>query len=202
MKRILVFMLCLLLIGAIPIVASAAEVSTDATEVVEEKTVTEEIVDYVKSHVEEISVIGTLILTIFYNVRKHGQLNGSIGTLNNNAIAVAENSAATIKKALEGVEDVAKVVTNYKDEFESILSEWRKTAEEKKSLEDTLNNVEAFLKTAKLATLELSNEVAELLVLANIPNSKKEELYSRHRAAIAALAEAEGEVNAHDGDEA
>lgn len=202
MKKILIFMLCLMLLGAIPIVSYAAEAPTDATEVVEEKTVTEEIVDYVKTHAEELGVIATLILTIFYEVRKHGKLNGSIGTLNNNAIAVAENSAATIKKALEGVEDVAKVVSNYKDEFEAILSEWRKTAEEKKSLEDTLNNVEAFLKTAKLATLELSNEVAELLVLANIPNSKKEELYSRHRAAVCAIAEAEGEVTAHDGEEA
>jgi hypothetical protein len=39
--------------------------------------------------------------------------------------------------------------------------------------------------------MELANEVAELLVLANIPNSKKEELYSRHLAAVGAIAEAE-----------
>ena len=47
-----------------------------------------------------------------------------------------------------------------------------------------------------LANVELANEVAELLVLANIPNSKKEELYSRHLAAVGAIAEAEKiEVN-------
>ncbi len=203
MKRILVFMLCLLLIGAIPIVASAAEVSTDATEVVEEEmTVTEEIVDYVKNHVEEISVIVTLILGIFYEVRKHGKLNGSIGLLNNNAIAVAQNSAETARAAFDGIRGVADVVSNYKVEFEAILSEWRKTEEEKKTLEYTLNNAVMFINTSKQAMIELSNEVAELLVLANIPNSKKEELYSRHRAAVDAIAVAEGEVTTHDGEEA
>lgn len=208
MKRILVFMLCVLLLCSIPFVAFAEEDPSATTEEVTtevaatEKTMTEVITEYVKTHIEEISVIGTLLLTIFYEVRKHGKLTGSIGTLNNNAITVAENSAATIKTALEGVEGIANVVNKYKDDIEGLLGEIRKSAEEKKALEDTLSHVEGFLKTSKLATLELSNEVAELLVLANIPVSKKEELYSRHRAAVDAIAEAESEVNGNDGEEA
>ena len=199
MKRLFVLMLCIMLLCATPVVAFAAE---DGAEVAVEKTMTEEIVDYVKSHIEEISVIVALLLTSFYEVKKHGKLNGSIGTLNNNAIAVAQNSAETIKTALAGVEGIAEVVNKYKDEIEALLGEIRKSDEEKKTLEDTLNHVEGFLKTAKLATLELSNEVAELLVLANIPPSKKEELYSRHRAAVNAISTAESEVTAHDGEEA
>ena len=203
MKRFLVLMLCLMLLMVTPVVALASEEEAEVETAVEvEQTMTEEIVDYVKSHVEELSVIGTLILTIFYEVKKHGKLTGSIGTLNNNAIAVAQNSADTIKTALAGVEGIAEVVNKYKDEIESFLGEIRKSAEEKKALEDTLSHVEGFLKTAKLATLELSNEVAELLVLANIPPSKKEELYSRHRAAVNAISVAEGEVTTHDGEEA
>ena len=197
MKRFLVFALCLMLLFAFPVVAYAAE---DGAEV--EKTMTEEVVDYVKGHVEELSVIGTLLLTIFYEVRKHGKLNGSIGTLNNNAITVAQNSAEAIKAALAGVEGIAEVVNKYKDEIEALLGEIRKSAEEKKALEETLSHVEGLLKTSKLATLELANEVAELLVLANIPVSKKEELYSRHRAAVTAISVAESEVTAHDGEEA
>lgn len=197
MKRFLVFALCLMLLFAFPVVAYAAEETAEV-----EKTMTEEVVDYVKGHVEEISVIGTLLLTIFYEVRKHGKLNGSIGTLNNNAIAVAQNSAEAIKAALAGVEGIADVVNKYKDEIESLLGEIRKSAEEKKTLEETLSHVEGFLKTSKLATIELANEVAEILCLANIPVSKKEELYSRHRAAVNAIAEAEGEVTTHDGEEA
>ena len=192
MKKIFVVLLCVLMIAAVPTVAFAEESST---ETVPDKTVTETVVDYVKEHIEEISVIGTLIAGMFYEIRKHRKLNGSIGTLNNNAIAVAENSAAAIKTALENVEDIARIINEYKGEFETLISEIRKSAEEKKSLEDTLNHVETFLKTAKLATLELSNEVAELLVLANIPNSKKEELYARHKQAVNELNSAEGVIS-------
>lgn len=199
MKRFLVLMLCIMLLMVTPVVAYAAE---EGAEVAVEKTMTEEIVDYVKGHIEELSVIGTLLLTIFYEVRKHGKLTGSIGTLNNNAITVAQNSAETIKTALAGVEGIAEVVNKYKDEIEALLGEIRKSAEEKKALEETLSHVEGLLKTSKLATLELANEVAELLVLANIPVSKKEELYSRHRAAVTAISVAESEVTAHDGEEA
>lgn len=199
MKRFLVLMLCIMLLMVTPVVAYAAE---DGAEVAVEQTMTEEIFAYCKSHVEELSVIGTLILGMFYETRKHRNLNGSIGTLNNNAIAVAQNSAENIKTVLAEAKGIADVVIKYKDEIESLLSEIRKSAEEKKSLEDTLSHVEGFLKTAKLATLELSNEVAELLVLANIPVSKKEELYSRHRAAVDAIATAESEVTTHDGEEA
>ena len=197
MKRIIIFALCVLLIFAMPTVAfaeSSAEVETEA-----EKGVTEEIVDYVKSHIEEISVIGTLLLTIFYEIRKHRNLNGTIGTLNNNAISVAENSATAIKNALTEVKDIAGVVAKYKDEFSALIEEVRKSAEEKAKLEDTLKHVETFLLTAKSATLELSNEVAELLVLANIPNSKKEELYARHMKAVHDIEQAE-EAISNDGE--
>lgn len=197
MKRFLVFMLCALLLCVTPVVACAAEEAPET-----EASMTETIVGYVQDHFEEISVIGTLLLTIFYEVRKHGKLNGSIGTLNNNAITVAENSAATIKTALGEVKGIADVVNKYKDEIEGLLGEIRKSAEEKKALEETLTHVENFLKTSKLATIELANEVADLLVLANIPVSKKEELYSRHRAAVDAIAVAESEVKGNDGEEA
>lgn len=197
MKRFLVFALCLMLLFATPVVALAAEGDAET-----EKTKTEVVVSYVQENLEEISVIGTLICMVFYEVRKHIKLNGSIGTLNNNAIAVAQNSAETIKTALAGVEGIAEVVNKYKDEIEALLGEIRKNAEEKNALEDTLAHVEALLRTSKLATKELANEVAELLVLANIPISKKEELYSRHRAAVQAIDDAEGEVTTHDGEKA
>ena len=201
MKKIFMILLCAIMIVAVPTVAFAEEAAPETEEtttvaVVEEKpTITEMIVDYVKDNCEEISVIGALVVGMFYEITKHKKLNGSIGTLNNNAIAVAENSATAIKNALSGIDGVANVVNEYKAEFEAVLKEIRKSAEEKKSLEDTLTHVETFLKTAKLATLELSNEVAELLVLANIPNAKKEELYARHKQAVSDIEKAEGVIN-------
>lgn len=214
MKKILVFVLCILLIGAMSVVASAegveedteVEVSTPVvetdveTEVEPEKTMTETIKEYITTHFEEISVIATLVAAIFYEVRKHRSLNGSIGTLNNNAIKVAENSATAITNVLAEAKDIAGVVATYRDEFATLIAEIRQSAEEKKSLEESLKSVEAFLKTAKLATLELSNEVAELLVLANIPTSKKEELYGRHLKAVKAIEQVEGAIS-NDGEE-
>ena len=215
MKKILAFILCAVMICAVPIVASAEEIPTDtvtdeavadnstpetesATEAEISPSVTETIVAYFQSNLEEIAVIGSLIVGMFYEIRKHGKLNGSIGTLNNNAITIAENSKEAIKEALAEVTDIAKVVDSYKGEIASLLLEIRTSAEEKKNLAETLSNVENFLKTAKAATIELSNEVADLLVLANIPNSVKDELYARHTKAVHELEAAE-EVMSNDG---
>lgn len=163
-------------------------------------TVTESIVSYIKAHFEEISVIVTMILTVFYQVRKHISLNKSIGVLNNNAIVVAESSSKAMKDALEEVRSVGATVNGYKEDISSLLSEIRKNAEENKRLEEALLSANEYMKKAKEANIEFSNELAELLVLANIPNSKKDELYSRHRAAVNAIDASE--VKENDGKEA
>lgn len=211
MKKILAIILCAVILCAMPIVASAEESLTDVTDQTEtvtetlpedevETTPTEILVDYVKSHVEELSVICTLLLTIFYEVRKHGKLNGSIGILNNNAIAVAEKSEDAIKTALTKVECMAEQVEGYKKSFDAILEEIRKSDDEKKALQDALLKVENYLKTAKLANIEFASELANLIGLSNIPNTKKEEFFSAHRAAVDAIIEVERtEVNIDDG---
>jgi hypothetical protein len=201
MKRILVLAVCAILLVCAFCIPTFATAETDVpaveeTTAVEEPTITESIVDYVKGHIEEISVIITLLLTIFYNVKKHGVLNQSIGTLNNNAITVAQNSNDAIQNALA-------CIAGYGAKIDALLTEFRANAEEKGAQADTLAKVQHFLETAKLANVELADEVAELLVLANIPNSKKDELYARHIAAVNAIADAEKtEVNNHDGEEA
>ena len=189
MKRIFAIVICAILLTCVlPVAVFADGEPTDAVESLptteKTETITDQIVEYVTNHLEEISVIVTLILTVFYQVRKHGVLNKTIGILNNNAVTVAEDS----KIAIEGV---SSTVTGYKVNIEALLAEFKANAEEKHKLEQTLSEVHTFLKNAKLANLELANEVAELLVLANIPNSKKDELYSRHLAAVGAIADAE-----------
>lgn len=197
MKRIFAIVICAILLTCVLPVATFAE--GDSLDVIEQgDTVTESlptaeevatedtettadlVLDYAKEHFEEISVIITLISMVFYQMRKHSLLNKTIGTLNNNAVTIAENSKTEIQN-----------VTGYKEIIENLLAEFRSNAEEKQMLEKTLAEVQTFLKTAKLANVELANEVAELLVLANIPNAKKEELYSRHLAAVGAIADAE-----------
>lgn len=217
MKKIFALVICIiLLVCAFPISAFAEGESVDGIETtvqavdtspiteesaseeeisVEEAMVsftTEDIMNYIKTYFEEISVIITLILTAFYNIRKHKILNKSISATNLNAIRVSENSDLAIAEALATIQ-------GYKDAFANLLTEFRATEEEKQKLEQTLGEALAYIKTAKLANVEFANELAELLVLANIPNSKKDELYSRHIAAVKAIAEAEKtEVNTND----
>lgn len=204
MKRIFAIVLCaILMVGAFAIGVSAEETEAvvDETPIVEttpveEPTITETIVDYVKNHVEEISVIVTLIVTVYLNSLKHRSLNSSIGTLNNNSVSIAQN-------ALSEVASVSSIVGEYTAKIETLLAEFRANAEDKEKLAGMLAKAETFIETAKLANVELANEVAELLVLANIPNAKKDELYSRHLNAVNAIADAEHtEVIHHDGEEA
>lgn len=223
MKRIFALLIFALLIAMLPTVVFAEDSTveieppvadtvtgeaplpddvTPDTGVGEVMTTAERLIEYIKSHFEELSVILTLIITAFYNIRKHGLLNKSIGTLNNNAVSVAENSNSAVQQALVGVSGISDVVKGFTDQIAAVLAEVRKNAEEKKSLEEALAEVQNHLKTAKLANVEFANELAELLVLANIPNAKKEELYSRHRAAVDAIAVAETEVTTNDTAEA
>jgi hypothetical protein len=181
-----------------------AEETTPLPDTSEEVPLTgpEEIVEYIKTYFEEISVIVSLICMAFYQARKHKLLNRSVGTLNNNAITVAENSDRTMQAALANVQTMSAVVEAYKNEMADMLAEIRQNTDEKKKLEDALAEVHEHLKQSKLANIEFSNELAELLVLANIPNSKKDELYARHRAAVDAISTAENitasEVNTND----
>lgn len=190
MKKIIAVLLCCIALLAMPIVASAAD-----TEASEEKPVTDVIVDYVKSHLEEITVIVSMIGAGIYGAHSRKKMNGSIGTLNNNAINIASNSTAIVEKALARVDDIAEVVNTYGEKMAALMDEIRNSEEEKKALMNALVKVESYLSTAKLATIEMSNEVAELLCLANIPNSKKEELYARHVSAVHELEAAEGVID-------
>ena len=189
MKKYLILMLCIVLICAMPTLTYAT--SEETAPITESEFTTEEIVEWVKAHLEEISVVVTLIVTAVYNFIRNNALGKSMTTVNNNAVTIATNSQDAINKALTSIALTASTVDAYKNEIASLLEEVRKNAEEKQALEKSLADVTAYLKTAKLANVEFANELAELLVLANIPNAVKEELYARHRAAVNSIAEAE-----------
>jgi hypothetical protein len=221
MKKIFAIVMAVMMVIALVTVVCAADAAEDNEELPptegapsEEangdpgfELTTDKIIAYIQEHLEEISVIITLILTIFYNMRKHNLLNKSIGTLNNNAVAVAENSSASINQALAQMSGSSAVVGEYTNSISALLAEVRANAEEKKQLQTMLANVQYYLDTAKQANVEFSNELAELIVLSNIPNAKKDEFYARHRAAIDALNAVvpvlvQEEVTADEGNEA
>ena len=94
---------------------------------------------------------------------------------------MAKDSSTAIDSALLGLKGVNSIVSTYVNDFTDL----------KGTIKASLEQAEKRYETAKLANIELANEVAELLVLANIPPAKKEELYARHRAAVDKIAEAE-----------
>lgn len=220
MKKIFALILCAMLICATPVIAFAEGEET-ATEVTEnttveeivteseisapEQTLPDKIATFFRENFEGTSFISlavTIVGYVFYEKKRHRKLDNTMGIFNNNAVTVAKNSTEAIANAMEKVEKIAEVVEGYGDKMTSMLDEIRKNAEEKQSLEDMLCSVQKALDTLKMADIEFGNEVAELLVLANIPNAKKEELYSRHRAAVNAIATAENtEVITNDGKE-
>lgn len=191
MKKFLILMLAIILVFAMPVAVFATGETSAPEQTDTDFPSVDEIVAYVQAHLEEISVIITMIVTIIYNVRKNTKIDKSVTTLNNNAVTVATDSKEAIDKALASIAETAATVSGYKEEIARLLEEVRQNAEEKQALEKTLADVTAHLKTAKLANVEFANELAELLVLANIPNSVKDELFARHRAAVASIAEAE-----------
>ena len=212
MKKIFIVLICVIIMCAMTVVSFAEEeIPTDIveTEAVEEETPavsTEELLNWIKTHPEEVSVIVTVITSLIVTLAKLKTNNKTNVACNNNAIAIAENSSAAIQDALDKMTSTAAVVEEYKGEIAKLLEEIRQNDAEKKKLEDALTKVEYYLETAKLANIEFANELAELLCLANIPNAKKEEFYSRHRKMIDALNEIEisvthTEVKENDGEE-
>lgn len=213
MKRIFVLLILALLIAMLPTVVFAedniveteppvTDTATPDTEVGEATTLTGKFLAWVWKHIEKIILGVFLGLLEFFSKRQQKKLADTASKINNNAVTVAENSNESMLKSLVEITGVSNVAKSLLEKGEVLLSEFRKTAEEKLALEATLAETKNYLKTAKLANVEFANELAELLVLANIPNAKKEELYSRHRAAVDAIAVAETEVTTNDVQEA
>ena len=187
MKRILVLMLCVILLCALPVAVFAEDVDFHTEEAADTEFTTDQIADFVKENFEGLSVLISLFIYAFYRVKKDTSMGKSVGTLNNNAVAIAENSKAVIDKALAGVSGASTIVTEYIGKMDNLLAEIRTNEEDKKAMKAALDTAMKYVESAKDANVELANELAELLILANIPNAKKEELYARHRAAVEAI---------------
>ena len=151
---------------------------------------------WIEPHLEEISVIVTLIGYGIMVFKKMKTVNKSIGTSNNNMITIAEKNANFIADACANIENASGAVTAYNTMITRLLDAYQDKAEKEAMLEKELVEIKNFLKTSTQANVEFANELADLLALANIPNYKKEELGARHLAAVKALVEAEEKAEA------
>ena len=216
MKRIIVLILCVIML-LVPLSASAEESYTPENEIVTEtesepateatgdewSTITGAIKEWIEPNLEEISVVvsligyGILLLNRFSSVLK------SMGTMNNNTITISKSNANLMEQAMASINNASGAVTAYDgkisetlDVFRQMIETHKATVEENKALEKALVEMRGYLKVCAEANLEFSNELAELIALANIPNYKKEELGARHVAAKEAILASEANTEA------
>jgi hypothetical protein len=115
----------------------------------------------------------------------------SLGIMNNNTITISKENANRMEQAMTAVTGYEERIKVLLDHYTSLAETLVQTAEDKKKLESELVEIKNYLKISADANLEFSNELAELLGLANIPNYVKEEIGARHVAAKNNIIEAE-----------
>ena len=200
MKKLLATFICILLMLVLTVVVFAedeiptdpvvteepAEIETDVVEEDDPNDLTvDKIVGYVKDNIEVLTLLVTYFLSAIYKSTYNNKLNKNLITLNNNSVEASE-------KSLSEMATMSGVVSAYQEAITKLLEEVQRNDAERTELESNLKEVTKYLKATRLANKELGNEIAQLLLLANIPNSVKDELYARHIAAMNAIAEAEG----------
>ena len=196
MKKIFALILCLMLLFAVPIAAYAEGETVTEVATSEWDTISGAIVDILRQYYKEIITTIFILCYTAWEQNRDKRLNKNVGTLNNNAITVAENSTNFMSKALSNIEDASYRVTSFEETIATLLEAYQQTAEEKKKLENELVELKEYLKTSVDANVEFADELAELLGLANIPNYKKEEIGARHVAAKKQLIERKAKAEA------
>lgn len=129
-------------------------------------------------------------------------VNKALGEAKDIMQAISDGNAAALTETLGKAEGIAEVVTTFTKMMETFMERIGDIESDKASLKSALAEATKNMQLSNKAVLENSNMMAELLMLANIPNSKKEELYARHLSAVNAIADAEkSEVAENDGKE-
>lgn len=129
-------------------------------------------------------------------------VNKALGEAKDIMQAISDGNAAALTDVLGKAEGIAEVVTSFKGVMETFLERIGDIESDKVATREALLEATKTMEACKKASLEEGNIVAELLLLANIPNSKKEEIYARHLSAVNAIADAEkSEVAENDGKE-
>lgn len=229
MKKILIFIICIVLICAMPL-AVFAEGSSETVPVVDtipeteaidtappvdvaplpvpseptlEETISEQIIAWCQEHFEKILVSIFLFFSALWEKRRDKRTLKSVTTLNNNAVSVSESGTKIANDALTKIDEASKIVGGYADKISELLAKFEKSEEDKQRLEAALAEAHALLKSSRLANKALAAEVAKLITLANLPNSVKDDLYADFLNNVRAILEAENtEVKEDDGQEA
>jgi hypothetical protein len=152
------------------------------------------ILNWVKPHIEEISVIITLVFYVVASAKDRKNLNKNMGVMNNSTIAIANNSNEKMSEALTLMRASSDSVVSYDERIKTLLESYNNTLEDNRRFREEYVEMKKYLKASTEANIEFANELAELLALANIPNYKKEEIGKRHATNVAAIRDAESKA--------
>lgn len=155
------------------------------------ETISGAIVKWVEPNIEEIGVVVALIGYGIALFKKFANVLKSLGIMNNNTITISKENANIMEQAMSAVTRYEERIKELLEHYTNLADTLVQTAEDKKKLENELVEIKNYLKISADANLEFSNELAELLGLANIPNYVKEEIGARHVAAKNNIIEAE-----------
>lgn len=156
------------------------------TEPQEVTPISAQIIAFLEQHIDSasiLSLVGTAIVYIFYEIKQRKMLKGSIGTLNNNAVQIATKSVESVGEAFAKAQTMLDAIQTVKEDFTALMDEVKKSSEEKETLADTIQSVNAFMKALATAMKEISAEELDILMAANIPTAKKSDMYERHKEA-------------------
>jgi hypothetical protein len=129
-------------------------------------------------------------------------VNKALGEAKEIMQAISDGNTAALTETLGKAETIAATVVSFKEVMETFLERIGDIESDKVATREALLKACNTMEACKKASIEEGNIVAELLMLANIPNSKKEEIYARHLSAVNAIAETEkSEVATDDGKE-
>ena len=159
-------------------------------------TVTSKIEAWIFENYDKALVTLFLIMSALYDRVRDKRNRKDIGTLNNNAISIAQSSSNFMGSALSEMKTASGAVIQYDSRIGELLEEYKQTAEDKARLEAIIIKAEKYLEIAADANIEFSNELAELLGLSNIPNYKKETIGSAHLERVKAILEAKKKADA------
>lgn len=208
MKRVFALILCLILL-IVPLSVSAEEASENVSEeVVTEEVATENhnwagvkdnisvaVVNWLYDNYDKALVTLFLLMSMLYDRVRDKKNRKDIGTLNNNAIAIASDGKQFMGNALSEMQNVSGAVIQHDERITTLLAAFQQSAEDRQRLEAKLVAIENYLKINADSNIEFANELAELLGLANIPNYKKEELGARHVESVKAILDAVVKAN-------
>lgn len=162
-----------------------------------QSTTWDKIADFCERHIEAISLIACAFTVLLYMItrsKSNKKLRDNIGTATNNAVETVEiakqmnaDSVVALEKAAQRVDSFKNTLDNATEKMTELMAEIRAKETENESLRSALRHNAA-------ADMLVADTVNELLQLANIPQNKKDAIYTKISHAKA-LIDSEGETN-------